>query len=311
MFDIITIGSVTCDIFLRVQKQSLKNNNFCFALGQKQPLENVQIESGGGAGNTACGFSALGYRTAVVSAVGGDLFGELVKKDLKRFGCSTDFLQTNIKMPTAVSAVVSAKQGTDRTILVYKGACHFIEKADINFDKLKAKWFYIAPLREKAIKLFSPLVGFALKNDIKIASNPSMEQIKKMPLSALSKIDVLFVNNEEATALGGVEKITKHLKGVLVVSLGSCGAMAYERGKVFEIKANKKIKVIEKTGAGDAFSVGFLACFLKNNNVQYCLQGGVKNSQSVIQQIGAKNGLQGTEFLSARKELGSFQNPKL
>ena len=53
----------------------------------------------------------------------------------------------------------------------------------------------------------------------------------------------------------------------------------------------KKLKVIGKTGAGDAFASGFIAGLIKNKSIEYSLKLGVRESASVIKYIGAKNRL--------------------
>ena len=52
-----------------------------------------------------------------------------------------------------------------------------------------------------------------------------------------------------------------------------------------------KVKVIEKTGAGDAFGSGFLTGYIKEKSIERGLQIGIANAASCIQKLGAKNGL--------------------
>ncbi|MCH7902878.1 hypothetical protein IIC68_03935, partial [archaeon] len=53
----------------------------------------------------------------------------------------------------------------------------------------------------------------------------------------------------------------------------------------------RKLKVVDKTGAGDAFSAGFVAGLIKNKPIDFSLKLGVKEAQSVIGHVGAKNDL--------------------
>ena len=53
----------------------------------------------------------------------------------------------------------------------------------------------------------------------------------------------------------------------------------------------KKIKVVDKTGAGDAFAAGFVAGLIKNKNIEFCLNLGMKEAASVVKHLGAKNDL--------------------
>ena len=63
----------------------------------------------------------------------------------------------------------------------------------------------------------------------------------------------------------------------------------YDGKNKYSITPHKNIKVVERTGAGDAFASGFVAGIIKTNNIKKSLQIGLKNSESVIQYFGAKN----------------------
>jgi len=61
-------------------------------------------------------------------------------------------------------------------------------------------------------------------------------------------------------------------------------------GKTYSIDP-PKLKIVEKTGAGDAFAAGFVAGLIKKKPIEYCLKLGVKEASAVIGHIGAKNNL--------------------
>jgi len=64
-----------------------------------------------------------------------------------------------------------------------------------------------------------------------------------------------------------------------------------------------KIKVIESTGAGDAFASSFLSGMIKKNDIKFALKMGLANSESVITHPGAKNRLLNlNEILKAIKK---------
>jgi sugar/nucleoside kinase (ribokinase family) len=55
--------------------------------------------------------------------------------------------------------------------------------------------------------------------------------------------------------------------------------------------ADKSIKALEATGAGDSFGSGFISGLLKKDDVEYALDLGITNSESVIRKIGAQEGI--------------------
>ncbi len=284
MKKIITFGSATGDIFLKIAKQEK------LSAGRKIAVDDLEMRSGGGGTNVACGLRNFGFKTAYFGKVGNDLFGQLVKKDLAKFKVDTRLLKISQDKPTALSVIISAT-GQDRMALVSRGACHFVKKREVPWSKLKkASWFYIASFRELSLKLCDPLLKFAKDNKIKVAVNPSKEQIVKFRTSNFKLVDILFLNKEEADLLGGVKKIKENFNGILAVTAGPDGVNVYQGKKVLTRPAPKG-KRVEATGAGDAFASGFLAGFLLSKDLAKATKLGLDNAVSVIGKVGAKDGL--------------------
>ena len=66
--------------------------------------------------------------------------------------------------------------------------------------------------------------------------------------------------------------------------------LAYDGEKKYSLIPNK-IKVVERTGAGDAFASGFVAGQIVGKSIEESLKLGLKESESVIRYFGAKNKL--------------------
>ncbi|MBI2655197.1 hypothetical protein HYX06_02120 [Candidatus Woesearchaeota archaeon] len=49
------------------------------------------------------------------------------------------------------------------------------------------------------------------------------------------------------------------------------------------------VKIVDATGAGDAFAASFLSGILRKNDVEFAIRLGVANAQSVVRYFGAKN----------------------
>ena len=62
-------------------------------------------------------------------------------------------------------------------------------------------------------------------------------------------------------------------------------------GKIIYSAKPHNIKAVERTGAGDAFASGFVSAFIKYGDVKKGIEYGTTNAESIIQSIGAKNGL--------------------
>lgn len=310
MYDVVTFGSATGDVFLKLNRGNFRvlrdkafgsNKGLCFSLGGKFLVDDTTVFSGGGGTNTACTFSNQGFKTAYVGRVGEDVMGDMVFSDLKTHKVSTTFLQCDKKRKTALSVVLSTNR--ERTILIYKGACHFLELNDIPFAKLKrAKWFYIAPLYDKSADLLSQIIRFARENKISVAFNPGSQRLKlgrERLKPVLAHVDALILNDREAMLLSNSSldrelEMIKELRyicpGVIVITKGRGGGIVCDGSNIFKLETSD-IQVVEKTGAGDAFGSAFVAGLLQKNDIEYAIRLATANAESCIQKIGAKNGL--------------------
>ncbi len=284
MFDVITFGSATIDIFATL-KPLKEKGRVCFKGGTKEVLRGLEMQTGGGGTNAAASFANLGLKTAFCGELGNDVFADFIQKDLLKRKIDISLLKRNLKNKNNVSLVLSPLKGERVILSSFRDS--MLKKNNIPLYKLKAKWFYIAPLHNEATALLKPLVNFALKEKIKVALNPSKEQIKTLTSETLAKIDCLIVNEEEHSLLKGK---LKSFQGILTITQGKKGCLVISKDKQYEAKA-RNIKIKEATGAGDAFASGLIAGLFLKNDIQYGIALGLFNSESCIQEIGAKNGL--------------------
>ncbi|MCX6789299.1 MAG: carbohydrate kinase family protein [Candidatus Gribaldobacteria bacterium] len=293
MFDVITFGSSTGDVFIKMKEKLGAEiaKQFCFNRGDKVETGEWQIFSGGGGANTACTFALQGLKIAYCGMVGNDYFGELNQQDLKNRGVDLRFFNKVNNRQTALSVILSSGQN-DRLIFAGPGACHFQTAKNIAWSKIKkTKWFYIAPLHHQSCNLLKPLVDFAVENKIKVALNPSEFQIKNSQeelKQIIAKVDVLLLNSDEATLLG--EEIYSGGAKLVVVTEGEKGAKIFD-GSNYYTAGIFPIEAVERTGAGDSFGSGLVAGLLLKNDIKYAIRLAMANSASCLKEVGAKNGL--------------------
>ncbi|PIR66489.1 MAG: hypothetical protein COU51_03665 [Parcubacteria group bacterium CG10_big_fil_rev_8_21_14_0_10_36_14] len=307
MSKIITIGSATLDVYLKSSAfKEMKSEKFvtgigeCLALGSKNEVQEVFIDTGGGATNCAVTFVNLGMDVSVMTRIGNDLFGGEIERTLKEKRINTALLQKDKNRQTSYSTLLLLGTG-QRSILVYRGASNaldFLPKGE------KPDWFYMTSLGGN-IKLLSKILVYAKKNKIKMMYNPGGGELKQ-GLSKLKKyfhgLEVLNLNREEAALLcetkyENMNIIIKKLKGVapyVVITDGPKGAFCLQKNELW-FAPSLGTRPVNTTGAGDAFGSGFCSGLMLKNNLDYALRLGILNSDGVIKKMGAKNGLL-TEF---------------
>jgi sugar/nucleoside kinase (ribokinase family) len=113
MYDVITIGSTVVDVFVHSDEFDLQHKDdkvwICQLYGDKVEIDGFEIFTGGGGGNTAVGFARAGFRTAVVSETGMDVFAQLVLKDFGNECVAQNLLVEEKKEQTGGSVVLVGK----------------------------------------------------------------------------------------------------------------------------------------------------------------------------------------------------------
>jgi len=313
MYDIITFGSAAQDIHvkskafkvLKDEKDFSTGEGLCLALGSKVDVEDIIYSTGGGGTNTAATFAKQGFKTAYCGAIGVDVAGLEVVRELKHLRIDTRFVVKKKDKHTNHSVIIS-NTGDDRTILVYRGASDMLGQKDILWKKMRTKWIYLAPLAGEQLNIFGEIINFAKKNNIKVAVNPSKQQLS-LPIEELknifSKVDILFLNQEEASFLTKVDfaeeneifkKIDEICPGIAVMTKGGEGVVVSDGKYSYSALPNPERKIVDTTGAGDSFASGFLSGYIRfSGDIVKSIQLGLGNSEGNLSQVGAKTGLLG------------------
>lgn len=298
MFDIISIGAATVDIFVKSNQLVLNANSLCAPVSSKNEISSGLISSGGGATNSAVSFSRLGLNASCISLIGNDPFSLFIYRDLKDNHIDTDLIVHPDGQTTDYSVVLVGPDGS-RSIFTDRGNTR-LEKDHFDWNKLlNTNWFYITSL-EGNLDLLEILVGFAAEHSIKIALNPGNRELsdlgKLIPL--LSHIDFLLLNKDESETLteinfdqpGYWEKLLSYGVQTIGITNGREGAYILTTAdKLFSPIIN--INPVDETGAGDAFGSAFIGGIIHHLSPKEALFWGIKNSASVVSHLGSKPGL--------------------
>lgn len=314
MFDMISIGDATEDVFLQLKEASVhcekgtSNCTICMAFATKIPVERVDKLVGGNAANAAVGGSRLGMESAFFCVLGQDESARLVKRMLKKERVSTKYVQLMKGATTNYSVVIN--KGPERTILVYHAPRKY------RLPKLEmSRWLYYTSMGKGFERLHKGMLsyvkngnGVKLAKQAKLAFNPGTHQMRKGArfLSPILKAtEVMFLNKEETqffmnTDSSDFKVLLKKLKAagprIAVVTDGPNGSYAFD-GKDFYYQGIYDVPIIERTGCGDAYAIGFVAALFHGQSWPEAMRWGTLNAASVIQQIGPLAGLATQHFI--------------
>ncbi len=318
MFDVVTIGKATRDAFFEGDFPFVKwpkaesGKAYALPFGEKLEVKKVCFTIGGNAANASVTFAKQGFKTACVAKTGNDVSGEEIRRRLEKEGVKSGFITADAKLPTSYSVLLLEKG--ERTILNYLGAADSFSMKDLDMEKIRAKWWYVS-LPGSSNAMFGKITGFAEKNGIAIAFNPSGYHIKHKRneiLSLMKKLSFMVLNEEEAAMLAGVSfknkkeiyaRLVPRMSGILGITDGRNGVTVFSNGAVYKAGIFKEKKLVDRTGAGDSFGSGFVAGLMRRGlnaenilsaskeDIFYAIRLASANSTSNVEEIGATEGV--------------------
>ncbi len=300
MFDIVTIGSATKDIFLFTKqaslKQGVKSHFLELPFDRKLEIHDKLEFTGGSATNTAATFANFGKRVAVISKIGNDSNADFILNDLNTRKISSDYLIKG-DGDTPFSTILVSNMNK-AVILVYRGIENSLkfDEIDRNFD---TEWILVGPLTGNSLNLLKGIADFCYDNKINLVLNPGSNElnlgIKKLN-HILKNVRILSMNNTEAMRFVGFKNDIRNLlelkkvSDIAIITKGSAGSIVADDHYIYSINA-LPVKQINYIGAGDAYLSAFTNAIMDGKDIEEAINLAVNNSASVVQHFGAKDGL--------------------
>ncbi|OGI15634.1 hypothetical protein A3K63_04345 [Candidatus Micrarchaeota archaeon RBG_16_49_10] len=296
--DLIAMGSLIVDATIVSASIRTLGNQLYLKKGSKAEIDKLEFSLGGSAHNIAFGASRLGLKTGIIGCVGYDSFGKSIVERLRKEGVDTRLLKRAATKMTGYSTVLIGPDG-DRSILVYRGANDLIDSSDITekyFSGSRA-FLFTSLTGDRSVKALQKAVRVAERKRMTIIANPSINMIAKRrdELEELVQAsNIVIMNEEEALEYTKSSHLTAALdklvvgNELVVVTLGERGSITFDGSRKYKQKAFKS-RVLDATGAGDAFAAAFVRCYLKGLDIPYSLKFASSTSSLVLRSYGATN----------------------
>ncbi|EKE11977.1 MAG: hypothetical protein ACD_14C00052G0002 [uncultured bacterium] len=316
MSKIITIGSACQDIFFPTKEgvlietpdDILSQKKIAFELGAKYAIEDRHETLGGNSINVAAGLAKLGENVSSYATIGDDMTGKWILKQVQNAGIGIEHIKIESDCKSDLSAILVESNCVDRVIF----SSH-VASQRMAFDGRLIKyphWFFIGDLSGNWQQNLDGILSYVKEKKIHVAFNPRQKTIHEDILKIVHTIgscDILFVNKDEAIEivsgcgeiavrelLESEEYLLKVLRRlgseVVAITDGERGAWAYDGNVMMHAKAIMQ-RAVDTTGAGDAFTSGFFASFIKRHNLETCLKWGIANSSNSVTEYGGQKGL--------------------
>lgn len=307
MFDLLTIGDPVIDTHVQIDDSCedctinpANIHELCLSYGAKIPIIDSFQNLGGNAPNVAVAASVLGLKTALISTIGNDVNGEMVLKELSRHAVDVSMVSRDKDAKTRYSIILNYRG--ERTILSYSSKKNYQWPAHVP----GTEWIYYTGLSEGFETIQEALIVYLdTHRSTRLAINPGsyiMKYAKSALIDILPRTDVLIVNLEEAEQLldttfkheksyeALIHGLLKHGAQEVVLTDGIRGSWVGTKDGIWHLGIYP-VTVTAKTGAGDAFSAGYLAARHHGHDPAVSLEWGTANSTSVIQYHGPHRGL--------------------
>jgi ribokinase len=289
LLDVVGIGALNLDRLYTVERIA--------GGGEEVAVEGMEEAPGGSAANTVVALARLGHRTGFIGLVGRDPEGEFLLEDLEREGVDTSFVRS-VEGKTGIILGFVDREG-ERALYAYPGVNNLLEAGEealryasqarilhlssfVGGASWDAQKRFVASLPRTQIT-FAPGMLYAHRG---------LEEISLI----LRRSAVVFLNREELrifTGKGYMEGVEAFLAlgaKTVVVTLGKEGCLIATPNERWSVPS-RPAKVVDTTGAGDAFVAGYLSALLEGKDPVACGERGNWVASRAIGRRGAREGL--------------------
>ena len=265
---ILVIGSINMDLVLETDRIPFRGESL---FGRR-----YQYFPGGKGANQAVAAARLGASVSFAGKIGKDFNGIKLKEKLMAEGITIELLIEEKNLPTGLAIIILEENGQNR-ILVYPGA-----NMDVHTEEVKRifqkKYDAVMLQLEIPHPVIIEACNIAKRKNIPIVldTGPAM----KFPLEKIKGVEIITPNETEVLSLTGINiknlDNAKIAAGIIaqkaeaknvVIKMSEKGAFLYQNGQT-KLFPGFKVKVVDTTGAGDAFTSAMIVSYLRYGDIE-------------------------------------------
>ena len=302
MYDLVSVGSISIDLFFKGDSLTYKDGRFQLAIGGKYLASKYSTGLGGGGANVAIGVRKHGLKTVVMGKIGNNSFKKVITDKLEKEKVSFSYSEF-IDDYYNISTILLNDKG-ERSIIHYVTPhCHLMGELDKFTGLSKVKLLYLGNLPEVSIAERNVFLNYFKQRKITTAINLGTSDCRRTTSQLqpmLNKVRILILNGHEFAELikAPYKDINFHEQIIkwyipflsdqlVIITEGAKGSFGYYQNKIYHQKAIKPAKIIDTTGAGDGYTSGFLAEYIKSSNIEKSMYYGAKYAAQILSKIGA------------------------
>jgi fructokinase len=313
--DILGIGNAIVDVLARADDAFLSAQGMAkgaMTLIDAGAAERIYaamgsaVENSGGSGaNTCAAAAALGARVGFLGKVADDELGRVFAHDIRaagvRFPTAPLPRGNGTGAPTARCLILVTPDG-QRTMNTYLGACVSFGEADVDEAEVASAavtylegYLFDPPAAQAAFRKAARIAHGAGRKVALTLSDSFCVGRHRAAFRELvrGEVDILFANEAELLSLYEVEDLGAAVEavrrevGLAAVTRSEHGSLVVAGGEAHEVAA-VPTKVVDTTGAGDAYAAGFLAAHARGLALAECGRWGSVAAAEAISHFGAR-----------------------
>jgi sugar/nucleoside kinase (ribokinase family) len=312
-FDVTAIGNAIVDVIAQAEDSLLAEHDL--PKGAMNLIDAAMAEklygimgpgkeaSGGSAGNTIAGIAALGGKAAYIGKVAADQLGEVFTHDIRAVGVTYDTTPLVGGLPTARS-LIFVTPDAQRTMQTFLGATTQLGPEDVNMDYISSsKVVYLEgylwdqprakqAMRDAALKAQESGVKVSLTLSDAFCVARFRDEFLEL---AEKHVDILFANESEILSLyqtddfdSALQQVRRHCE-IAALTRSEKGSVVVSGNEIYTISAVPGVKVVDTTGAGDAYAAGFLYAYTQGRDLATCGRLGGAMAAQVISHFGPRS----------------------
>jgi fructokinase len=310
-FDVLGIGNAIVDVVARaddsflsrhaMRKGSMALIDAATAEALYQAMPPAQESSGGSAANTCAVAAAMGARVAYLGKVADDQLGAVFRHDITAAGVYFPSEPLSGGAPTARCLILVTPDG-QRTMNTYLGACVAFSEADVDTALVADAavlylegYLFDPPAAQAAFRRAAAAAHVAGRQVALSLSDPFCVDRHRAAFRELVRndVDVLFGNETEITSLYQVSIFEEAMEAaraevsLAVLTRSEAGSVILRGAETVHVAA-EPTRVVDTTGAGDAYAAAFLAGLTRGRDLARCGRLGSVAAAEVISHYGAR-----------------------
>jgi sugar/nucleoside kinase (ribokinase family) len=311
--DVIGVGNAIVDVLAKADDAFLKSHDIpkggMILIDEERArtiyggmAAAVEISGGSAANSIAC-IASLGGRGGFVGKVADDTLGEIFRHDLRAMGVEFD-TKPLAEGPATGRCLVNVTPDAQRSMTTFLGAAGLVAPDDIDEGQIARGaitffegYLFEQPVAREAFIRACAISKRAGKRAALTLSDASCVERQFDVLQAFipQHIDILLANDREAEALFGTHDISiiagkaRKLCPLTAVTLSEKGSVLIPRdGEIVRVDAVKPPRLIDTTGAGDAYAAGLLFGLARGFDLARAGKLGSLAASEVISHFGAR-----------------------